>query len=158
MGARRIEDAGRVGYPGPGGHGSFHRDGRERGERVGPRFGGAKYGDDGRDEARTKSGNVYVGDGKRNKRSVWTINTQAFSDAHFATFPEALVEPCILAGSRRGDTVLDPFAGAGTVGVVAAGHDRRFVGIELNPEYADMARRRIADRIGPLFATQEEIA
>lgn len=78
-----------------------------------------------------------------NKRSVWTIATQPFHDAHFATFPEALVEPCILAGSREGDTVLDPFAGSGTVGVVALRHNRRFVGIELNHEYAEMARRRI---------------
>lgn len=78
-----------------------------------------------------------------NKRSVWTIATQPFPDAHFATFPEALVEPCVLAGSREGDTVLDPFAGSGTVGVVALRHNRRFVGIELNHEYAEMARRRI---------------
>ena len=78
-----------------------------------------------------------------NRRSVWTIPTQPFSDAHFATFPEALVEPCILAGSRESDTILDPFAGSGTVGVVALRHNRRFVGIELNYEYAKMARRRI---------------
>ena len=69
--------------------------------------------------------------------------------------PEALVEPCVLAGSRPGDLVLDPFAGAGTVGVVALRHGRRFVGFELNPEYAAMARRRIA---GPLFASAEATA
>ena len=79
----------------------------------------------------------------RNKRSVWQIATQPYAEAHFATFPEALVEPCVLAGSREGDTILDPFAGSGTVGVVALRHNRRFVGIELNHEYAEMARRRI---------------
>jgi len=57
--------------------------------------------------------------------------------------PEALVEPCVLAGSARGDTVLDPFAGSGTVGVVALRHGRNFIGIELNPDYAKMARERI---------------
>ncbi len=87
---------------------------------------------------------------RRNRRTVWTVPTQPFADAHFAVMPEALVEPCILAGSAPGDLVLDPFAGSGTVGVVALRHGRRFVGIELNPAYLDMARRRIA---GPLFAT-----
>jgi DNA modification methylase len=88
-------------------------------------------------------------DGQRNRRSVWTIATEPFVEAHFAVMPQALVEPCILAGSRPGDLVLDPFAGSGTVGVVALRHGRRFLGLELNPEYAVMARRRIA---GPLFA------
>lgn len=85
----------------------------------------------------------------RNRRSVWTIATQPFAEAHFAVMPEALVEPCVLAGSKPGDLVLDPFAGSGTVGVVALRYGRRFVGCELNPEYVEMARRRIA---GPLFA------
>lgn len=80
----------------------------------------------------------------RNKRSVWTIPTRPFKGAHFATFPEALVEPCILAGCPEGGLVLDPFAGSGTVGVVALKTFRRFVGIELNPAYAAMAERRIA--------------
>lgn len=80
----------------------------------------------------------------RSKRNVWEIATQPYSEAHFATFPPKLVEPMVLAGSRSGDTVLDPFAGAGTVGVVCAWHCRDFVGVELNPNYAEMARRRIA--------------
>ena len=94
-------------------------------------------------------GRVMVVTDTRNRRSVWTIATQPFAEAHFATFPEALVEPCILAGSKPGDLVLDPFAGSGTVGVVAIRHGRRFLGIELNLAYVQMAKRRIA---GPLFA------
>lgn len=79
----------------------------------------------------------------RNKRSVWTIPTQAFAEAHFATYPEALVHPCIAAGSRPGDLVLDPFMGAGTTAVVAERLGRSWVGCELNPDYADMATARI---------------
>jgi DNA modification methylase len=86
----------------------------------------------------------------RNRRSVWTIATQPFKGAHFATFPPALIEPCILAGSRRGDTVLDPFGGAGTTGLVADRLGRDAVLVELNPAYAEMARRRITDD-APLF-------
>jgi DNA modification methylase len=81
----------------------------------------------------------------RNKRSVWTVTTQPFPGAHFATFPPKLIEPCVLAGSAEGTTVLDPFAGSGTTGVVALRHNRDFIGIELNPEYAQMARDRIYD-------------
>lgn len=87
----------------------------------------------------------------RNRRSVWTVATMPFKEAHFATFPPALVEPCILAGSRAGDMVLDPFGGAGTTGLVADRLQRDAVLIELNPEYAALARRRItAD--APLLA------
>jgi DNA modification methylase len=89
--------------------------------------------------------------GARNRRSVWTVATQPFSGAHFATFPPALIEPCILAGSRPGDTVLDPFGGAGTTGLVADRLQRNAVLCELNPEYAEMARRRIYGE-APLFA------
>ena len=105
---------------------------------------------------RTKSGLVAIGAREvRNKRSVWTVATHPFPEAHFATFPPALVEPCILAGSRPGDLVLDPFAGAGTVGLVALRHGRRFLGIELNPEYVEMARRRIVGD-APLWNTPDE--
>lgn len=80
----------------------------------------------------------------RNRRSVWTVATTPFKEAHFATFPPALVEPCILAGSPPGGLVLDPFGGAGTTGMVADRLQRNAVLIELNPEYAALARRRIA--------------
>lgn len=80
---------------------------------------------------------------KRNKRSVWEIATQPYSEAHFATYPEALVEPCILAGSKPGDAVLDPFAGSGTTGAVALRYARNFVGCELNPDYAQLGQKRI---------------
>jgi DNA modification methylase len=81
--------------------------------------------------------------GGRNKRSVWHIATQPYAEAHFATFPEALIEPCILAGSRVDDTVLDPFCGSGTTGVVSCRHNRHFIGVELNPTYAELAEKRI---------------
>lgn len=82
----------------------------------------------------------------RNKRSVWSIATQPFSDAHFATFPEALVTPCILAGSRPGDIVLDPFIGSGTTAVVAERLGRRYVDIELNQSYRDIQAKRLRQR------------
>ena len=81
--------------------------------------------------------------GSRNKRSVWSVATQPFKEAHFATFPEALIEPCILAGSAPGDVVLDPFMGAGTTAVVATRLARQYLGCELNPAYADIAERRL---------------
>jgi DNA modification methylase len=87
----------------------------------------------------------------RNKRSVWTIRPQPFHEAHFATFPVELPDICIRAGSRLGDLVLDPFAGAGTTGIAAQRRGRRFIGIELNPEYAEIARRRI-DNDQPLLS------
>ena len=102
--------------------------------------------DSGYDGHRTRDGfrrGVTVGE-TRNKRDVWTIATKPFAGSHFAVMPEALVEPCILAGSKPGDTVLDPFAGSGTVGVVAKRFARSFIGCELNPEYAQMAEQRIA--------------
>jgi site-specific DNA-methyltransferase (cytosine-N4-specific) len=88
------------------------------------------------------------------KKSVWTLPRASFSGAHFAVMPEALVEPCVLAGSAAGDTVLDPFSGSGTVGVVALRHGRNYIGCELNPEYADLSRKRILDD-QPLMNTVE---
>lgn len=79
----------------------------------------------------------------RNRRSVWDVNTQPFAEAHFATFPPKLIEPCILASTRQGDYVLDPFFGSGTVGIVCAEHKRSYVGIELNPEYVAISAKRL---------------
>ena len=79
----------------------------------------------------------------RNKRTVWNIPTKPFKEAHFAVFPPALIEPCILAGCPAGGVVLDPFMGSGTTGMVAAMHQRNFIGFELNPEYCKMAEKRI---------------
>ena len=79
----------------------------------------------------------------RNRRSVWNVNTQPFSGAHFATFPPQLIEPCILSSTRPGDFVLDPFFGSGTVGVVSRDHERKYVGVELNPEYINIASDRL---------------
>jgi DNA modification methylase len=88
--------------------------------------------------------------GGRNKRSVWTVATQSFPEAHFATFPEALVEPCIKAGCPEDGIVLDPFAGSGTTLEVAQRLGRIGWGIELNAEYADIAARRLAQEVLPL--------
>jgi DNA modification methylase len=85
-----------------------------------------------------------VEDGKRNRRSVWSIATRPYKGAHFATFPPTLIEPCILAGSRPGDLVLDPFMGSGTTAQVALQHGRRAVGSELNPEYIKLIEQRLA--------------
>ena len=80
----------------------------------------------------------------RNLRSVWNVNTKPFPGAHFATFPPELIEPCILTSTQRNDVVLDPFFGAGTVGLVAERLDRKYVGIELNSEYVAMATMRLS--------------
>lgn len=81
----------------------------------------------------------------RRARTVWDLKTQAYKEAsgHFATFPPSLVEKCVLMGSRQGDVILDPFLGSGTTALVAGAMNRRFAGIELNPEYFDMARKRL---------------
>ena len=83
---------------------------------------------------------------ERNKRSVWTVPTQPYSGAHFATFPPALIEPCILAGSRSGDTVLDCFFGSGTTGEVAGNLGRNWIGCEINDQYAPLQQTRTAQR------------
>jgi DNA modification methylase len=107
------------------------------------------------DEAKAALGGYYreflIAE-NRNKRSVWTIATQPFKEAHFATFPPALVEPCILAGCPLGGTVLDPFGGAGTTALVADRLQRHALLIEINQEYAEIARRRICND-SPLFAS-----
>ncbi|WP_095093894.1 site-specific DNA-methyltransferase [Pseudomonas sp. Irchel 3A5] len=79
----------------------------------------------------------------RNKRSVWTVPTQGFKGAHFATFPPDLIRPCVLAGAPRGGVVLDPFGGAGTTSLVSMQEGRKSIICELNPEYAKLARARV---------------
>ena len=93
---------------------------------------------------------VYKADGTplnnplgRNKRDVWNVSTHAWAEAHFATFPPELITPCIKAGCPIGGTVLDPFSGSGTTGVVAVNLGREYLGIELNPEYVAMSQKRI---------------
>lgn len=83
--------------------------------------------------------------GKRNRRTVWTIATRPYKGAHFATFPEELARPCVLAGSRPGDTVLDPFCGSGTTGAVVIQEGRDFIGIDINPEYIKLSEQRIGE-------------
>lgn len=80
---------------------------------------------------------------KRNKRDVWTVNVKPYKGAHFATFPKELIEPCILAGSKEGDIVFDPFMGSGTTAQVALQHGRQYLGCELNKEYEKLQQERI---------------
>lgn len=114
------------------------------------------------EQHRTKSGLLELAGVEwesRNKRSVWTVATEGYEGAHFATFPPKLILPCVLAGSRPGDMVLDPFNGSGTTGQVALENGRRYVGIELNPEYAALTRKRLARIQMDLFrATPQEAA
>lgn len=107
-----------------------------------PRFGGNKYGDNDDSHFAIYSGNEYVPNGKRNKRDVWGVSTKAVKEAHFATFPEELIEPCILGGSRKGGLVIDPFFGSGTTGRVCTKFGRDYIGIELNPQYIEIGERR----------------
>lgn len=92
-----------------------------------------------------------IEDGKRNKRSVWTVATRPYKGAHFATYPPALIEPCILAGSRVGDVVLDPFMGSGTTAATALKHSRRYIGCELNEDYRALQEERIRRQIAELL-------
>ena len=117
----------------------------EANRKTPAKFGGADKWVEAQRHSRLHSGNEYTGTptGTRNRRSVWHITPQPYRGAHFATFPEKLVEPCILAGSKEDSLVLDPFCGSGTVGVVCKRLQRRFVGLELNPAYCEMARQRI---------------
>lgn len=113
---------------------SFKRTGSKR-EKANPGHSAGTHRPDRED-------NTYATE-SRNKRSVWTVSTQPFPDAHFAVFPPKLIQPCVLAGCPKGGTVLDPFMGSGTTGVVSINEGRNFVGIELNPEYVKMAKARI---------------
>lgn len=113
-----------------------------------PRYGGRKYTENPDKFYRTKSHNMYDFRPRRNKRDVWIVSTIGCKEAHFATFPEKLIEPCILAGCPAGGMVLDPFAGSGTTGVVANRHGRDFIGIELNPDYCKIMERRLEETNG----------
>lgn len=92
------------------------------------------------------SGNAPENDGFRNKRSVWNVNVTAknYEGAHFAVYPEELIVPCVLAGAPEDGIVIDPFFGAGTTGVVAVKNGRKYIGCELNPEYIEVAQKRLA--------------
>jgi DNA modification methylase len=108
--------------------------GRVRNDKIGGNKG---------DDVHHSPGGQFTGSETRNRRSVWSVATKPYKGAHFAVFPPALVEPCILAGSRPGDTVLDPFNGSGTTGAVAIQHGRQYIGTELNPDYIPLARQRL---------------
>lgn len=144
---RYYYDAEAVKEPAVGFPGSQNPNARRRGNTRTFRGGNAYTHDqakeNGADIKRQSHGLVPNESGKRNRRSVWTIATRPYRGAHFATFPEGLAWPCILAGSRPGDTVLDPFMGSGTTGAVAVKEGRDFIGIEINPEYIEMSKQRI---------------
>lgn len=110
--------------------------GRVRADRMG----GNKY----VEGVKHSDGSTFTGSETRNRRSVWEITPQHYRGAHFATFPKKLVEPCILAGSRPGDMVIDPFCGSGTALLVAKEHRREGIGLELNAEYISLAEARLA--------------
>ena len=95
------------------------------------------------DQVHTRPIGMREFDGKRNKRSVWTVCTKPYKGAHFAVYPTELIRPCILAGSRPGDTVLDPFNGSGTTGFVSMEERRKYIGIDINDEYLAIADARI---------------
>ncbi len=99
---------------------------------------------------------THMGGGEtRNKRSVWSVSAQPFKGAHFATYPEALITPCILAGCPKGGIVLDPFMGAGTTAIVAVKNGRKYLGCELNSEFVQMAEERIQKECGMLLMDWE---
>ena len=94
-------------------------------------------------EVMTRAAAGIIERGVRNKRTIWSISPQNYSGAHFAAYPEELPATCILASSRRGDVVLDPFSGTGTTGVAALHYARRYVGLDLNPAYIALATERL---------------
>lgn len=127
----------------PGAHKSIHRDGRSKPDKQR----GHSRRHDGFNDRWDQMNREEQCSGMINKRSVWTVSPQPFPEAHFATFPEDLIAPCILAGTASQGLVLDPFMGAGTTALVAARLNRRFVGIELNPEYIKIAQKRVANEV-----------
>lgn len=97
------------------------------------------------EKSKESVGNIPNETGLRNKRSVWTVGTRGYRGAHFATFPSELITPCILAGCPKGGRVIDTFSGSGTTGEVAIKHGREYTGIELNPEYCQLSKERLAN-------------
>ena len=112
----------------------------------GMKFGGDKYGKDVKG-FEIYSGNKYSANAKRNKRDVWSVTPAHYKEAHFATFPEELVKPMLLAGCPKDGIVLDPFMGSGTTGAVAILNGRHYIGCELNEKYIEMANKRISDAV-----------
>ncbi len=146
---------------GPGAHGNIHKDGRRRPKpwdndmgsnrtlvqgyrRRNDRFGGNKHN---AETTKHSDGSIFLGSPLRNKRSVWEVNPQPFPEAHFATFPEELIKPCILAGCPEGGIVFDPFVGSGTTILVAENLQCHGIGLELNPDYIEIAKRRLAQSV-----------
>jgi DNA modification methylase len=140
----------------------MERNGEQYRDKVKGKYGeNKKYGGGGSSfvghSGNYKADGTPISDGFRNKRDVWTVATQPCAEAHFATFPPKLIEPMILAGTKEGDTILDPFMGSGTTAIQAVRLHRHYLGCELNPEYVTMAERRIADMVGPLFVVTPEV-
>ena len=104
-----------------------------------------------RPSGHTNTGGMKIWTGKRNKRDVWNYTVSSYKFAHFATFPEELIYPMLMAGCRKGGVVLDPFMGSGTVAVVAKRNLREYIGCELNPEYIKIAQNRVDNTIRRLF-------
>lgn len=138
---------------GRGAHGSFHREGREKGRKTDKQRGHVRRhaGFNDRWDSLSKAEQQAMG---ANARSVWTIATKPYPNAHFATFPPELAERCIKAGTKPTDTVLDPFGGSGTTAAVATGLGRNAIHIDLNSEYLHLA----IDRIGPMLVDVKEVA
>ena len=134
---------------GDGGHGQFHKQGREKGKLPGKNSRIYQNRDVKNSQARRNRQNESFSAAvaglvsHRNKRTVWTVATHPYPEAHFATYPPDLIKPCILAGSRSSDVVLDPFNGSGTTGEVAIGYGRHYIGIDINADYLDLSIRRI---------------
>jgi len=114
--------------------------GRVRNDKIGGNKG---------DDIHHSPGGQFTGSETRNRRSVWSVATRPYKGAHFATFPPALIEPCILAGSRPGDIVLDPFMGSGTTAAVSIQHGRQYLGCELNPDYGPLQQQRLKEQESP---------
>lgn len=118
---------------------------------VGQFVGGKKHLESDSDKFGTRNSNGQEwsnDDGKANKRSVWTVTTKPYKEAHFATYPQDLIVPCIKAGCPEGGIVLDPFGGAGTTALVARKLNRSAIMCELNPEYAEIAEKRLSNELG----------